>query len=71
MPITPQFSDRLRALRQDAGVTPYRLAKDAGLSAQAVYDLESGARPDPRWSTVCALALALGVSTEDFRPAEK
>ena len=57
----------LRGLREDRGLTRYSLAQLAGLSTQVVYDLESGRRLDPRWSTVQSLARALGVSTEALR----
>jgi transcriptional regulator with XRE-family HTH domain len=59
------FADRLRSLRENAGLTPYALAKKSGLTKQAVYRLEAGTR-DPAWETVQRLALALHVSCETF-----
>lgn len=59
------FADRLRALREVAGISQYRLAKLSGLSKQAVSYLESG-QYQPSWETVQALAKALGVTCEAF-----
>ena len=44
-----EFSRRLRAAREAAGVTPYRLAQLTGLSKQAVLNLEK-AGADPKLS---------------------
>jgi transcriptional regulator with XRE-family HTH domain len=59
------FADRLRAAREKAGVTPYRLAQLSGITKQAISRLESG-QSQPTWDTVQALARALGVSCEAF-----
>jgi transcriptional regulator with XRE-family HTH domain len=66
-PPLPPFARRLRALREAAGVSGYRLAQLTGLSPQALHQLERGASR-PAWDTVCRLAQALNVSTEAFRP---
>ena len=63
----PPFAARLKALRAAAGLTQQQLADALGAPQQTVARLEAGRRPDPRWSTVVALADALGVSTEAFR----
>lgn len=54
------FSVRLRQLREAVPMTVQELAEAAGLSRQAVYDLEAGKR-DPALSTLRVLAVALGV----------
>jgi transcriptional regulator with XRE-family HTH domain len=59
------FSERLRSLREAAGLSQYALAKRAGLSKQALSRLESEAR-EPNWVTVQRLAAALGQSCEAF-----
>jgi transcriptional regulator with XRE-family HTH domain len=59
------FADRLRALREEAGLSQYALARQAGLSKQGLSRLELGER-EPTWQTVQLLALALGVSCERF-----
>jgi transcriptional regulator with XRE-family HTH domain len=60
------FAERLRTLRTAARLSKYRLAKRAGITQQSVYQLESS-RSLPTWKTVCMLATALGISTEEFR----
>jgi transcriptional regulator with XRE-family HTH domain len=69
------FADRLRALREGAGLSQYALAKRSGLSKQALSNLELGNR-EPTWTTVQLLAVALGVNCEEFvdpnvRPPEQ
>jgi transcriptional regulator with XRE-family HTH domain len=59
------FADRLRALREKAGLTTYALAKKCGLTKQALYRLESGSS-EPTWQTVQLLAAALGVDCSAF-----
>lgn len=66
--IRPVFSkERLKALREAAGLTQQELAVKAGTNAGVIAGLEQqGGTPDPRLSTVAALAKALGVSVEDL-----
>ena len=59
------FGPRLRELRAAAGLTQKALAKRAGLTREAVACLETG-RNDPRWRTVVALCVALGVGSDEF-----
>lgn len=60
------FGDRLRELRIEAGLTQKELAERSGLSFQAVRDLEQGVNFDPGWSSVVAMAEALGVTLDAF-----
>ncbi|HTU21622.1 MAG TPA: helix-turn-helix transcriptional regulator [Gemmataceae bacterium] len=60
------FADRLRELREAAGLSQYALAKQADISKQAVSSLELGER-EPTWATVQALAKALGVDCMAFQ----
>jgi len=60
------FPDRLRALRESAGLSVEALATAAGLTRQAVHNYEAGERR-PTWQAVQQLATALGVSTDAFR----
>jgi DNA-binding XRE family transcriptional regulator len=60
------FKDRLRTLRDAAGMTQEGLARAADLSASTVAKLERGPL-DPHWATALALADALGASLDDFR----
>ena len=59
------FADRLRQLREAAGLSQYALAKRSGLTKQAVSRLEMGTR-DPAWETVQRLAMALGTDCRAF-----
>jgi len=59
------FADRLRSLREKAGISQYRLAKRSGVSKHMVSRLELGTR-QPSWETVQRLANALGVDCRSF-----
>jgi transcriptional regulator with XRE-family HTH domain len=48
-----------RQLRERAGLTQYRLAKNTGVEQTTISQLELGKVRDPRWSTISALAEAL------------
>lgn len=60
------FAAKLKTLREASGLSIYALAKKAGISTESASKLEQGAHV-PSWSTVMALADALGVSVADFR----
>ncbi len=62
---TNAFADRLREAREKAGLSQYALAKKSGLSKQAISQLERGVG-DPAWTTVQALALAIGIDCREF-----
>jgi transcriptional regulator with XRE-family HTH domain len=62
------FSARLRELRSAAGLTQKDLAESAGVALRTVSSLEQGLY-EPVWSTVLALAEALGVGVEAFAAA--
>jgi transcriptional regulator with XRE-family HTH domain len=66
------FADRLRELREQAGMTQEQLAQRAGVKREAIARWERGAR-EPGWSNVLALCQALGCSCEAFtkEPAER
>src|SRR5215210_6102215 len=59
------FGERLRRLREKAGLTQEELASRAGLTAKAVSALERGERKRPYPHTVRSLAEALGLSEEE------
>lgn len=59
------FAEKLKAIREEAGLTKYALAKKAGISRQGLSQLESG-ESLPSWETVQLLVRALGVACEDF-----
>ncbi len=60
------FKNRLKALREAAGLTQEGLARAAGLSTSAVAKLER-LPMGPTWDTAVKLADALGVRLDDFR----
>jgi transcriptional regulator with XRE-family HTH domain len=60
------IKDKLKALRTRAGLTQQALAVKAGLSVSAVIHIEAGRIPDPRISTLKALAEALGCRIDDL-----
>ena len=51
-----------RELLKESGLTGYRLAKLSGVEQTTISQLELGKVRDPRWSTVSALAVALGTA---------
>jgi len=61
------FALRLRQLREQAELSQEALARKADLSTGTVVKLERASKPkDPSWTTVLALAKALGVSLTEF-----
>jgi transcriptional regulator with XRE-family HTH domain len=64
-----KFGERLRELREAAGVSQYALAKRSTVTAQAISRLEKAER-EPNWLTVVLLARALGVAVGDFDTGE-
>src|ERR687896_2564693 len=63
--VAPSFGERLRRLRNAAGLTQEELASRAGLTAKAVSALERAERKHPYPHTVRSLAEALGLSGDE------
>jgi transcriptional regulator with XRE-family HTH domain len=59
------FGARLKALREQAGLTQKQLAAKAGVSQRGIANWELGLR-DPAWTNVLKLAEALGVEVGAF-----
>jgi transcriptional regulator with XRE-family HTH domain len=59
------FAERLKALREAAGLTQATLADRAGMNSFGVAKLEQGVR-EPTWATVQSLCKALGVGCDAF-----
>jgi transcriptional regulator with XRE-family HTH domain len=59
------FGERLKRLRESAGLSQADLAERAGMHRFGVAKLEQGLR-EPAWATVQALAKALGVNCLAF-----
>jgi DNA-binding XRE family transcriptional regulator len=60
------LGERIKIQRERAGLSQQQLATLAGLSVSMVSQLEQGKKPDPRLSTVLAIADALDVSIIDI-----
>lgn len=60
------FSERLKKLRLEAGLSQEGLARAAGISLSSVCKLEQGDTIDPSLSTVTKLAKALNVDCRAF-----
>jgi transcriptional regulator with XRE-family HTH domain len=60
------IAQRLKALRENAGMSQQSLAVSAGLSVSLVSQIERGSRADPRMSTITALAGALGITLDEL-----
>jgi transcriptional regulator with XRE-family HTH domain len=59
------FAQRLRELREQAGLTQESLAYKTGMSVSSIRNYEQGIR-EPYWKGVFQLAKALSVSSEAF-----
>jgi transcriptional regulator with XRE-family HTH domain len=62
----PTLAERIRSLRESAGLSQEGLATQCGLTKQAVQLIEAGRRSNPQVNTVSALAKALGVTVEEL-----
>jgi transcriptional regulator with XRE-family HTH domain len=64
------FHERLKSLRDAAGLSQEALARAAGISTSAVTKLEQSGK-EPSWNTAKKLAKALGVSLDDLAVDEQ
>jgi transcriptional regulator with XRE-family HTH domain len=65
--VSMNFGERLKELRDKAGLSQQELADKAGIHRVAVARIETGER-SPAWDTAMKLAAALGVSCAAFEP---
>lgn len=61
-----QFGKNLRKLRVQRGLTQAELAELTGMMQNFVSRLESSANTNPQYDTMRRLAVALGMSTDEF-----
>ncbi len=61
------FAERMRALRERAGLSQAELARASGLTKGAITKLEQGHR-EPAWATVLAICNALKIPCTEFAP---
>ena len=64
-PIVPPIGERIREERARQGMTVRGLARDVGVSASLISQIETG-RSQPSVSTLYAITTALGVSIEEL-----
>src|SRR5262249_6896984 len=62
MKLAKALSQRIKALREQAGLSQQQMADRGDLSVSLVAKLEQGKKADPRASTLLALARALEVT---------
>jgi transcriptional regulator with XRE-family HTH domain len=63
--VSMEFGDRLKELREAAGLSQEALARAASVSTSSVSKLEQK-KVDPTWGMVQSLCKALGVRCEAF-----
>lgn len=61
------FGEKLKAIRNQRGMTIADLAEKAGITQSYISKLETGVKKDPSWKVVQSLAAALLVDISDFR----
>jgi transcriptional regulator with XRE-family HTH domain len=60
------LGERIRLLRDRAGLTRYQVANRARIQASHYGKIESGRVRNPGWQTVQGLAQALGITPNDL-----
>jgi transcriptional regulator with XRE-family HTH domain len=60
----PSLGRAIKDARTRRGLTQAQLARALGVQQNVVARLEDGGRPDPRLSTIVAIAQALGISID-------
>lgn len=63
--VVPRLGERIRALRTRRGLTVRGLARDVGVSASLISQIETG-KARPSVSTLYAITNALGITVEDL-----
>ncbi len=61
-----RFGDRIRELREQAGLTQWQIAERTGVSNTYISALESGRKPAPPHAIVTALATCLETSEDEL-----
>lgn len=60
----PTLAERIRSLRESAGLSQSELAGSAGITKSAVGMIETGRRCTPQADTLARIARALGTTSE-------
>lgn len=64
------IGDRIRQLRTAKGLSQEKVARAANLGLSHIARIEQGVIADPSWTTVLAIAHALGVSVADLEDVD-
>lgn len=64
------IGDSIKAAREARGLSINKLARDADIDAAYLWRIEAGRVSEPSYTTVCKIADALGVKTDDLRPEQ-
>jgi transcriptional regulator with XRE-family HTH domain len=67
--VAKELGQKIRGLRQDAGLSAAALAKRARLDPAALLRIERGENSNPSFTTVSRIAAALGVSLDSLKSA--
>ena len=60
------ISSRLKALREERGISVAELADSSGVSQPYIWQIESGRRKNPGGNTLQKLSSGLGVNVEEL-----
>jgi transcriptional regulator with XRE-family HTH domain len=60
------IAERIKALREAAGLSQQQLAERGRLSLSVVFQIEQGKRKDPKFSTIAGLADGLGMKVGEL-----
>ena len=61
-----QIGERIRKLREEAGVSPQDMARSANVTVSALHQIETGKTKNPRPETLMGIARKLGRSMESL-----
>ena len=65
-----QYVNRLRAIREEKGITCNEISQISGIPLATVNRIFSGATPNPTIETLAPISLALGVSIDEIAGIE-
>lgn len=57
----------LKRIREEKGLSRYRLAKKTGLRESTIQNIENSNSPNPTFKTICKIADALEITLEELR----
>lgn len=58
---------KIREIREQKGISRYRLAQISGVQESTLQNIENSKDPNPTFKILCRIADALNVSLDDFR----